>query len=94
MTALVIVITGVYSERVPTEITLSGGDLSWVSGDGQAGYADVAAPAEIQIQDGTHAAGSAALVAWHEVAVEQLYTDEEHDTGLHGFGISRPRRGC
>ncbi len=77
MTALVIVMTGVYSERVPTEITLSGGDLSWVSGDGQAGYADVAAPAEIQIESGTHAAGSAALVAWHEVAVERLYTDED-----------------
>ena len=76
MTALVIVMTGVYSERVPTEITLAGGDLSWVSGDGQAGYADVAAPAEIQIQNGAHAAGGAALVAWHEVAVEQLYTDE------------------
>ena len=76
MTALVIVMTGVYDERVPTEITLTGGDLSWVSGDVQAGYADVAAPDEIQIQNGTHAAGSAALVAWHEVAVEQLYTDE------------------
>ncbi len=84
MTALVIVMTGVYSERVPTEITLAGGDLSWVSGDGQAGYADVAAPAEIQIQNGTYAAGSAALVAWHEVAVEQLYTDEDMTQAFTG----------
>ncbi len=76
MTALVIVMTGVYDERVPTEVTLGGGDLSWVSGDEQAGYGDVAAPAEIQIQNGTYAAGSAALVAWHEVAVEELFTDE------------------
>jgi AGCS family alanine or glycine:cation symporter len=76
MTALVIVMTGVYNERVPTEITLVGGDLSWVSGDAGAGYEDVAAPAEIQLQNGVVTAGGATLVAWHEVAVEQLYTDE------------------
>ncbi len=76
MTALVIVMTGVYNERVPTEITLVGGDLSWVSGDAGAGYEDVAAPAEIQLQNGVLAAGGVTLVAWHEVAVEQLYTDE------------------
>ena len=76
MTALVIVMMGVYNERVPTEITLAGGDLSWVSGDAGAGYEDVAAPSEIQVQGGTQTAGNAALVAWHEVAVEQLYTDE------------------
>ncbi len=77
MTALVIVVTGVYSERVPTEITLSGGDLTWVSGDAEVGYEEVTAPAEIQIQNGTQTAGSAAFVAWHEVAVEQLFTDED-----------------
>jgi AGCS family alanine or glycine:cation symporter len=77
MTALVIVVTGVYTERVPTELTLAGGDLSWVSGDAGAGYEEVAAPAEIQIQNGIQPTGSAVLVAWHEVAVEQFFTDEE-----------------
>jgi AGCS family alanine or glycine:cation symporter len=77
MTALVIVVTGVYSERVPTEITLAGGDLTWVSGDAGVGYEEVTAPAEIQIQDGTQAAGNAAFVAWHEVVVERLFTDED-----------------
>ena len=76
MTALVIVMTGVHDEGFPTEITLDGGDLSWVSGDAQVGYTDMVAPGEIQIQNGAHAAGTAALVAWHEVAVEQLFTDE------------------
>jgi AGCS family alanine or glycine:cation symporter len=76
MTALVIVMTGVYDERFPTEITLEGGDLSWVSGDVGAGYEDVDPPAEIQIQDGAHIAGGTALVAWHEVAVEALFTDQ------------------
>ena len=76
MTALVIVMMGVYNERVPTEITLAGGDLSWVSGDEGAGYEDVAVPAEVQVQNGAQTAGSAALIAWHEVAVAELYTDE------------------
>jgi AGCS family alanine or glycine:cation symporter len=30
MTALVVVITGAYKDRVPTEVALSGGDLGWV----------------------------------------------------------------
>jgi AGCS family alanine or glycine:cation symporter len=84
MTALVIVVTGVYSERVPTEITLDGGDLSWVSGNAGAGYEDVAAPDEIRIQNGTQIAGNAALVAWHEVGVEQLFTDEGRTRSFTG----------
>ena len=76
MTALVIIITGMHTARTPTEITLAGGDLSWVSGDGEAGYEPVPAPGEVQIEDGRHSAGSAALAAWHEVAVEELFTDE------------------
>ena len=84
MTALVIVMTGVYEERVPTEITLAGGDLSWVSGNAQAGYTDAVPPTEIQVQNGTQVAGGSALVAWHEVAVDQLYTDE---------GMSQPFSG-
>ena len=84
MTALVIVITGVYDERFSTEITLEGGDLSWGSGDAGAGYVDVDLPAEIRIQDGAHVAGSAALVAWHEVAVEVLSTDEGRTQAFTG----------
>ena len=91
MTALVIVVTGVYSERVPTEITLAGGDLTWVSGDAGVGYEEVTAPAEIQIQDGTQTAGGDALVAWHEVVVEQLFTDEDMTQPFTGSVF--PRRG-
>tara|TARA_Y100000590_G_scaffold448492_1_gene585238 strand:- start:2803 stop:4503 length:1701 start_codon:yes stop_codon:yes gene_type:complete len=77
MTALVIIITGVYTERISTEITLAGGDLSWVSGDSQSGYSTLEEiPAEINVQDGSHISGSTALVAWHEVAVDDLFTDK------------------
>ena len=75
MTALVIVITNVYAERIPTEITLAGGDLSWVSGDAQEGYEGAEAPAQLVIQNGVQASGGVAL-AWHEVALENLFTDE------------------
>ena len=91
MTALVIIITGVYSERIPTEITLAGGDLSWVSGDLQAGYESVNAPAEIQIQNGRHAAGSATFLAWHEVALDDLFVDEDMTQRFSGSVF--PRRG-
>ncbi len=76
MTALVIIITGMHTQRIPTEITLGGGDLSWVSGDAEVGYEPVLAPTEIQIQNGRHAPGSSPLAAWHEVSVDELFTDE------------------
>ncbi len=91
MTALVIVITGVYNERILTEITLTGGDLSWVAGDEEAGYQDVDAPGEIRIQGGRHAAGATTLVAWHEVALEDLFTDESMSQPF--TGIVFPGRG-
>ena len=84
MTALVIIITGVHTERIPTEITLAGGDLSWVSGDARVGYESVNAPAEIRIQNGRHAPGSEAVVAWHEVAVDELFTDEAMTQSFSG----------
>ena len=47
MTALVIIITGVYDDRIPTEITLGEGDISWVSGDQDTGYTAIDNPGEI-----------------------------------------------
>ena len=79
MTALVIVMTGVWSERVPTELTLSGGDLSYVAVDAQGTYAEVdAAPTEIAVLNGRPVATGvgASQLAWHEVAVGEFYLDE------------------
>lgn len=76
MTALVIIITGVYDERIPTEITLGEGDVSWVSGDQNIGYTSVQNPGEIFIQEGQYAEDMNTFIGWHEVKVERLYIDE------------------
>ncbi len=82
MTGLVILITGVWSERVPTAIDL-GGDVSYVRVDenGSMGAADT--PQEIRVTDGYQAAGAVQL-AWHEVAIERLYVDEEREEPFTG----------
>lgn len=76
MTALVIVITGVWSQRVTTELTLDGGDLSYVSEKADGGWADVDEPEPVVVEDGIPSAGAAQL-AWHDVPVERYFVDEE-----------------
>lgn len=79
MTALVIIMTGVWSERVPTEITLGGGDLSYVSPDARGTYTEVdEAPTEIVILNGRAVATGVgdSQLAWHEVPVSEFYLDE------------------
>jgi AGCS family alanine or glycine:cation symporter len=77
MTGLLVVATGAWNARVPTELTLGGGDISWVV-EGHDGSAEPlpAPPAEIRVEDGRQAgaAGSPRL-AWHEVVVEEIYAD-------------------
>ncbi len=86
MTALVIIITGVWSERVPTELTLGGGDLSYVSQDAAGTYSETGAPDEITILDGRPMAtgAGAAQFAWHEVAVAEFYLDEAQSRPFTG----------
>ncbi len=92
MTALVIIMTGVWKEHVPTEITLSGGDLSYVSyTNGR--REELAAPGQIRFSNGQHAdaADGRPQLAWHEVAVDTLFTDEALTTHFSGFVY--PERG-
>ncbi|MEX1363013.1 MAG: sodium:alanine symporter family protein [Nannocystaceae bacterium] len=75
MTALVIIITGVWTERVPTELTLEGGDVSYVVAKDEGGWTAVEEPEPVVIEDGLPAAELNQL-AWHDVPVERLYEDE------------------
>ncbi len=77
MTGLVIITTGVWDDRIPTEITLTGGDLAWVTVAEDGGNHSAEVPGTIQIADGRHVdVGPAAVqVGWHDVAVEELYVD-------------------
>ena len=77
MTALVIIMTGVWQARIPTEITLTGGDLSFVVQEANGDYSGIRMPSDIRIANGRYvdAGPEAARVAWHEVAIEPLFTD-------------------
>jgi AGCS family alanine or glycine:cation symporter len=78
MTGLVIVMTGVWQQRIPTELTLGRGDISFVVERADGEFDGLAGPAQIRIEDGRHVemGPGAARLAWHEAPVETLYTDE------------------
>jgi AGCS family alanine or glycine:cation symporter len=81
MTALVIINTGVWDDTITTQITLSGGDLSYVSEAESGRFSGVGTPSErIEFEVGRPAASAgpgAARIAWHEVALTELYVDAE-----------------
>jgi alanine or glycine:cation symporter, AGCS family len=78
MTGLVIIMTGVWSERIATPIVLNGGDLTYVTLDQQGARGAADAPDELVIREGRHVElVDAPLLAWHDVPVEQLFTDAD-----------------
>ena len=85
MTALVVIITGAWNARVPSEMTLAGGDLSYVVTNAKGGIDEVDPPDEIRIVDGLQQIepGSPAF-AWHDVAVERFFTDVAQEKPFTG----------
>ena len=76
MTCFVIIITGVYDERVPSELTLAGGDLTYVVAAADGSLEEAGAPAQIRVTDGRQPTGTGQTAfAWHDVPVERFYTD-------------------
>jgi AGCS family alanine or glycine:cation symporter len=92
MTGLVIIMTQVWDDRHPTEITLTGGDLSYVAYQDEGNRRSVTPETEIRIADGRHveAGTGAPLIAWHEVEIDRLYVDAEQTVPF--TGVVRPRR--
>jgi AGCS family alanine or glycine:cation symporter len=78
MTGLVIIMTGTYHDRFATEITLGGGDIAYTAVQEGNRWTAVDATAEIAVRDGRHVDTGlgAPQLAWHEVAVEELFVDE------------------
>ena len=76
MTCLVLIITGVYDDRVPSEMTLSGGDLTYVETRPDGSLVEGEPPTTIPVTDGrqTLTDGQAAF-AWHDLPVERFFTD-------------------
>jgi alanine or glycine:cation symporter, AGCS family len=86
MTGLVIIVTGVWSDRVPTEITLGGGDISYLAEVEPGRWEAAGGVAAIPVEDGRYLESGprAARIAWHEAPVEELFVDA---------GLTRPFSG-
>ena len=85
MTALVILITGVWNDRAPTELDLASGDMGYVQQDGAGAFFTADPLEEILIRDGMPLTGPGmAQPAWHDVAVERLFVDAEHTEPFTG----------
>jgi alanine or glycine:cation symporter, AGCS family len=85
MTGLVVIMTGVWSARHPTELSLSGGDSSWVIVQPDGAVTQGAQPAEMRVLNGAAMvpAGNARY-AWHETAVDTFYTDVAQTRAFSG----------
>ena len=74
MTALVVIMTGAWNDRVPTEIALGSGDLTYVVVEAGGGNEPTPATGPVAYSAGRPDT-SAPHIAWHEVSVEQLFVD-------------------
>jgi AGCS family alanine or glycine:cation symporter len=76
MTCLVLIITGVYDDRVPSEMTLAGGDLTYVETRPDGSLVEGEPPTTITVTDGRQSItdGQTAF-AWHDLPVERFFTD-------------------
>ncbi len=93
MTALVILMTGTWEERVPTSFDLTSGDVSYVIQGEQGLFAGVSPPASLRIEDGEQPTGAGSIqFAWHDVAVERLYVDASRTQTFTGELVPSGRR--
>lgn len=93
MTALVILMTGAWTERVPTAFDLTSGDASYVQPGEQGLFAGVSPPENILIENGRPQGGPTAIqFAWHDVPVEVLYVDVNRSQPFTGQLIPGEQR--
>jgi AGCS family alanine or glycine:cation symporter len=86
MTGLVILITGVWQARIPTDIDFSSGDLSYLYQGGDSPGEVVEEPGEIRFEDGLPRVGpeGGPVIGWHEVPIARLYLDPGHTKPFSG----------
>ncbi|MGA7303601.1 MAG: sodium:alanine symporter family protein [Rhodothermales bacterium] len=85
MTGLVILITGVWNQQLPTQLDLSSGDASYVAKDQRNVFVGTDPPDEIRVEDGKplHVEGDSRF-AWHEVEVTRFFTDKAQTVPFSG----------
>ncbi len=85
MTGLVILVTGVWDAKIPTELNLTSGDISYVGPNHRNIFISGDAPDEIQVVDGAPMyANGANHFAWHDVEVDRFFIDEEQNVPFTG----------
>ncbi len=85
ITAMVVLLTGVWGERLPTRLEVDGGDVSYVTKLENGRIVSTAAPDEINVIDGYPSqSGGGPMFAWHGVAIERFYVDPEQTIPFEG----------
>ena len=84
MTALVVIMTGAWDSRVPTQITLDGGDVSYVVIDDSGGSAPLEPTGTVRYTAGRPANTTEPHLAWQEVSVKEIFEDEEQTQPFTG----------
>ena len=87
MTALVIIMTGSWDDRFATEVQLVSGDLGFVEEQADGGITVFAGvPDQIQVEGGIPAEAGIGVprLAWHQVALDTLYTDADQTQTFSG----------
>jgi alanine or glycine:cation symporter, AGCS family len=93
MTALVIILTGVWNDRHPEVLDLTSGNVSYVMPDDRGLIQTGEPPARITVDGGVPNYGPAdRQFSWHRVPVEQLWLDEARQIPFTGQIIPRERR--
>jgi AGCS family alanine or glycine:cation symporter len=87
LTGMVIILTGAWNVRIPTEITLATGDISYIQETDEGRFSEIPEAVRIRIEDGRHVDGgmNAPMVAWHEVAVGTLWLDPDMERAFTGY---------
>jgi AGCS family alanine or glycine:cation symporter len=85
MTGLVIITTGVWNEKVPTQLDLFSGDITYLVETAD-GISKAPAPENIRVEAGRPvvAEGEAGL-AWHDVRVDEFFTDPDQEQPFTGM---------
>ncbi len=93
MTALVILMTGAWGDRLDTEIALDSGTLSWVldEGDGRFQF-HMAPPEAVGVVDGVpvETGPGTRLLAWNESPVDTFWVDEDRTERFTGTILPGP----
>jgi len=85
MTGLVILITGVLTERVSTPMPLSSGDISYLVDSERGPVRTSSIPAAIRVEEGRPVARAAeAGFAWHDVKVNDFFVDANQEQPFNG----------